>query len=444
MEGLDVVYAVCLNRKNVRMLVDIIREDIRLNEKAIPKCITMIHDVMKRNIKKLSRPPKDKEELKKVVRYLNNMCVNIIIEAIVKKYPNLQISRKKQVGQEQMKRDLDIYGERDNYVSLRPFSKSKKEYDDDISYNLRPNDIGFQGSDNFCNYATAFDNHLITNVPIGKKQIFNNPHSDKDSSQLEKRYQDFVEQRNKEYGNHSRPPTPDFTLDGSGEKIRMEKMLRRLQEQQNVNHGNIGNMNGIMNGIPIGMDSLGMEDPYAALLAEGAPKQNTQINPYMGMGNPLMPISNISETSNQFGNLMNAIGPGPNNQSIKSMQLQMDYEKKLAERQMVDIETNQPITNNQVSQIQGGMMNGMGILSLPNSTYGLSCPANNAPTSNINFLVNNETMSNMNLPTNNAPTSNMNFPANNVTMPNMNFHTTNLPNLNQPNIYNMPFMMQTI
>lgn len=343
MEGFEIVYSVCLNKKNIKMLIDIIREDIKLSENAIPKCASMIYEIMNRNIKRLKRAPRNKEELKKVVRHLNSLCINSIIEAIIKKYPNLRISRKKQIGQEQMKRDMDIYGERDNYIVDRPYTKSKKEYDDEITYNMVPNDIGIQGTDNFCNYASAFDNHLITNIPIGQKQVFNNQHSNRDSTQLEKRYKELVEQRNQEFGKQVRPPTPDFTLDGSGEKVRMEKM-KRLQEQQ-ISCNNVNGMYGTMgNEIPIGTSSFGMDDPYATLLAAGAPNQ---INQFVNGGNPNVEYE--YGISGKFNNLTGSTGS--NNQSVKSLQLQYDYEKKLAERQMVDIETNQPITNNNNNQM---------------------------------------------------------------------------------------------
>ena len=98
MEKMDILYSICLNSKNIDALIEVICDDIKLSERSIPKCSTMIQDIMKKNINKLSRPPKNKEEMKEIVRYLNKLCVNTIIESIAKKYPDLHINKKKLIN----------------------------------------------------------------------------------------------------------------------------------------------------------------------------------------------------------------------------------------------------------------------------------------------------------------------------------------------------------
>src|SRR5665647_2040440 len=131
MEKIEILYKICLDDKNIIVLLEVIRAEIKLSERSVPKCASMMRDIMKRNIKKLSRPPGDKEEFRKIVKYLNEICVNEIIEIIAKKYPDLQISKRVQVSREQMRRDRDVWGDRPNHVPERPHTRSRREYDDD-------------------------------------------------------------------------------------------------------------------------------------------------------------------------------------------------------------------------------------------------------------------------------------------------------------------------
>ncbi|XWV24916.1 hypothetical protein QJ856_gp0865 [Tupanvirus deep ocean] len=375
MEKFKTLYEICLDERNINDLLEVIRSDIKLSERSIPKCALMMQDIMKKNINKLTRPPRNKDEFKILVRYLNKLCVSTIIDIIAKKYPDLQISRKVQVSKEQMRRDRDVWGDRQNHVQDRPYTRSRREYDDDETfYNMRPNDIGVSGTDNDNGgYASAFGNHLITNLPLGQKQpqVFNQG-SQRGESQFEQRFQQLVNERNYGIGQQQKPETPDFTLDGTGEQVKQQKMMRKMQEQMNGMGGGMmgmqNGMNGMMgNGMPMGMGGMSMDDPYASILGAGAPQQSMgqqqQMNPFMGMGNPLMPMSSTNMMADQLGfNSMNNFqnGFGMNQPvSAKSMQLSNDYERKLAERRMVDLETNQPQTSNQNYGNQMAMMGGM-------------------------------------------------------------------------------------
>jgi len=360
MEKFRILYEICLSDSNINNLLDVIQTDIKLKEKSIPKCAAMMRDIMRNNINRCSRVPRNKEEYKGLVRHLNKLCVSEIVSHISKKYPDLQITRKIQVGKEQMRRNRDVFGDRQVHVQNRPYIRSRREYDDDESFHsMRPNDIGIDGNDSTGAYAPAFGNHMITNIPFGQKQPTYN--TERNDNPFEMRYQQMLNDRNYSSG-PQRPESPDFTLDGSGDKVRQEKMMRKMQEQMNMGGMNMaGNMGGMCNGSMNGMMSNGMpggmcnvaDDPYASLLAAGAPSQNlNQVNPYMGMGNPLMPMSSTNTMADNLGfNSMNGFSNGFNidgqQSSAKTVQLTNDYEKKLAERRMIDLETNQPQTSNQ-------------------------------------------------------------------------------------------------
>ncbi|XWV26162.1 hypothetical protein QJ857_gp0916 [Tupanvirus soda lake] len=386
MEKFKTLYEICLDERNINDLLEVIRSDIKLSERSIPKCALMMQDIMKKNINKLTRPPRNKDEFKVLVRYLNKLCVSTIIDIIAKKYPDLQISRKVQVSKEQMRRDRDVWGDRQNHVQDRPYARSRREYDDDETfYSMRPNDIGVSGTDNDNGgYASAFGNHLITNLPLGQKQpqVFNQG-SQRGESQFEQRFQQLVNERNYGIGQQQKPETPDFTLDGTGEEVKRQKMMRKMQEQMGGMGGMMGmqnGMNGMMgNGMPMGMGGMSVDDPYASILGAGAPQQSMgqqqQMNPFMGMGNPLMPMSSTNMMADQLGfNSMNNFqnGFGINQPvSAKSMQLSNDYERKLAERRMVDLETNQPQTS---SQNYGNQMAMMGNMQMPGMTGSSQMP----------------------------------------------------------------------
>ena len=330
---MDKIYSVCLSKKNIVGLIDIIRDDIRLSERSIPKCASMIESIMKKNIEKLPHEPKSHDELIAMIKYLNDLCIKTIIEIIEKKYPDLYINKKRHVSKEQMRRNLDVYGERENHVSDRPYARTRRGYDDDEAFNnQRPAERGYDSSNSFGNYASAFDNHLITSgLPIMRND-FNQgqQQQQQEGSSLDKRYQQYMNDRNQGM-NQQRPVTPDFTLDGSGERVRREKMLR---QQQMDNQGGMNNNNCSMGGMSGSM----MNDPYASLLGEGAP------NSFMGMNMNMMgpPASSSSNMANDYG-----MDP----QSARSAQFKSDLERKMMERNR-DIETYQPQRANYNQQPQ--------------------------------------------------------------------------------------------
>ena len=433
MDKMKVLYTICLDRKNIKDLLEIIVSDIKLPESAYPKCANMIKEIMNKNIKKIPRPPHDKEEFKKLVKYLNKLCVSTIINTIAKKYPELQIVKKKQISKEQMKREYDVWGDRQIHVQQRPYTRSRKEYEEERE--PEPNNSSYNGYDNSSNYASVYDDCLITNIPIDR-QISDTPISHirempniRQESSSEKKFQELLNERKIDLNKTQRPPTPILTLDGSDEKVKQERLLRKMQQETD------NNVNYNTNGMPF-------DDPYASLLGAGAPQN--QINPFMGMGNPLMSVSS-TDMNDQTG-----YGPGQNFDasgqpvSYKQMSLQNDYEKKMAERRLIDIETNQPQTNqsqhsNMDSSFQNLMNDGLsngGFLNggLPNGNF------TNIPQSTVmngsfpnggfsNGSLQNGNFSNGGFPNGNFP--NGNFP--NSGFPNGNFPSGGFPNGGFPN-----------
>lgn len=359
MEKFEILYNVCLDEINIRDIIEVICSNIKLSKHSIPKCAQMIKKNMKKNIEKLSRPPRNRDEMRILVIHLNKLCAKEIISSILNK--NTKINKKVHVSKEKLRRDRDVYGDRRINISQRPDIQSKLEYDDDDDafYSMKPNDIGISPSGNTGNYASPFEDNLITNIGMDDKTYFNNG-SQRDES-TEQRLKEMINERDFDIRQTQRPPTPDFTLDGSGEKIRREKMLRRMNEMNGMNGMNGANdmneMNDIIDcHIPGGSRYSDIDDPYASILGAGAPNNSS---PFMGAGNPLMPISSTANISNQLGmlNNNNYNMNGGNNTSAKSIQFNNDYERKLAERRMMDIETGQPQSNQYNSDVPDFMNN---------------------------------------------------------------------------------------
>ena len=436
MEKNNRLYAVCLNKKNINSLLEIICENIKLSQKSIPKCESMIIDIMKKNISMLTRHPKDNDELKKIAIYLNKLCINTIIEMIAKKFPDLHINKKKHISKEAIRREMDVYGKRNNHVQDRPYIRTRKDdnYDDDNEllenqYNMNINDD---------NYASAYSDHLITKNNQGNSMYFNNPPSNKNTNQFEQTYKQMMNERNIMGGEIQKPETPDFTLDGSGEKIKKEKMLRKMQNQTPQNDMNMwmGSANscvddiyGSLLGPPIiyreAIDNLGGRDGMRNIPAAppiiyreaidnlggrngmqsiSTAPQIDNLGNREGMRNisavhgaPMnMSMNQNSYLPNQMTNLMmqqqmNSYDTNmsmDNNQSVKSMELQSNYEKKLAERRNIDMETDQPQTTNYNTS-----NNNMGMLNMSNTLPNMMPMMNQMPTMMPNIMSN--TMPNM-------------------------------------------------
>ena len=54
----------------------------------------MVEEIMKKNIGKLSRQPKDREEFKELVKYLNNLCIKQLLKLSTKSIPNYTSTEK--------------------------------------------------------------------------------------------------------------------------------------------------------------------------------------------------------------------------------------------------------------------------------------------------------------------------------------------------------------
>ncbi len=82
---------------------------------------------MNKNISKIPfRPPKIRKKQRKLSNILTNFASS---QSLIRLLKNILIYKfqKRQVSREQMKRELDVWGQRQNIVPERPYTKSKKQ-----------------------------------------------------------------------------------------------------------------------------------------------------------------------------------------------------------------------------------------------------------------------------------------------------------------------------
>ena len=215
MEPYQLLHNHIFSEKNNDALTGIIIGKLGLPEKAVPKCKGMVTNFLKKNMEGYKGRPASSQQAKEVFTKINERTLDDIFSALKKKYPHLDLGKKKQVSRVQFEREQEVSGGRKNHVMERPNATGKKTYyDEEDEVNMEMNNLGYDGvGESGGNYASAFSNPSITNVPVGQKQFFNGG-SQRNSSEMEQRYQQMINDRNYS-GRVPRPETPDFTLDGS-------------------------------------------------------------------------------------------------------------------------------------------------------------------------------------------------------------------------------------
>jgi len=371
--------AICLDERNINVLVKNITENVRISDKSIPRCTEMIIHEMERNLARLSRPPKDREETKEIVYFLNKTCLDNMMDYLIKKFPQLQSGKptkafrnessessgtrretyplktdrlnpkgetyplktdrlnpkgdnppKQVVGvnptksKEKIKRDMDVYGDRLCHVSDRPHANTSKTYveeDDDQTINMNPNDTGFVGSDRSGgNYASPWDNYsIMNNVPAKTEgQPFNNPHKTPQAPGAPGAPDEF------DHRYQTLMSQRNFDIASQHKKpqdidFSLDNNKKKSQETNNNEIMPMGTFNS---------NSSGIDDFYASILGSGAPA--TQGSP----GN----IPAAPQVGNHDGK-----------QNARSQQFQSDYERHMEERMRIDMETGQPKIANPTS-----------------------------------------------------------------------------------------------
>ena len=234
----------------------------------------------------------------------------------------------------------------------------------------------------------------------------NRNYSKKDSGFDQNSFNSYISNRDAAMAREQRPQTPDFTLDGSGDKVREERRRRQVETNNSPLMGeggfNNADFNGGMQSGPMGWDGgggfggFGGFAPIGGPMGGGMPGQmapmgggmpqmgNQMPNPMGQMQMPVMPNFGTSIPPADMNDPLAALlgGGAPpvsmpaygqqmppiatpgyqssyqtqpfNGNSAKATELSSAYEQKMAERNQIDYQTGQPSNRNGFSNGGGG------------------------------------------------------------------------------------------
>ena len=203
-DPIEIIGRTCFNRENIGLIVNEIETKIRLNDSDYPKIVKAIKAFMNEEIDNIDRVPKTNQGISNMVRSINNACASYISNSIAKKYPEKLVTRMKDPYREKLRRDQDVYGNRENHVDQRPYAGGRREYERDQPRRNQPEEqspvyAGFGISSSF---APAFAEVNITGKDAKFHGMPNNGRFD--------------------------PNSVDLTLDGSHHEV----VSKRMQNQQ--------------------------------------------------------------------------------------------------------------------------------------------------------------------------------------------------------------------
>lgn len=271
------IYKCCMSKKNIIQILDGVCYHINLNENSVKKCVIMIKNNLLNNIQRITRHPRNQNELIALIDRLNKLCINSIIEYITKKYPDKFINRKKQASKEYLNRELETIGKKGPHPNLmnRPHSqaqyktksrtveddriKSSPSYADDLNglnesgnysdFDTESENMAYRGSNPHIggtgNYASAFGDHSITNIP--RLDSNNQPFETRSNTDYHGRHTHVVanqqqsdmmsrirEQRDRDIARPQKPPTPNWSLDKTDEEFQRERAEIHTKRQSDM------------------------------------------------------------------------------------------------------------------------------------------------------------------------------------------------------------------
>lgn len=411
------LYKICMDKRNINNLLTTLSEHFRIDKNLARKCVQIIEIVTRRNIPKVNVLLEDKDDYAECRKLLNRKCLTTLVETIRKSKPELEIRnsrRGKHRGRsDKLDRDLDVFGPQENHIMDRPkafFRNGKnRDYDDESGSESEDEDETYNQNmlardDSYGNYAPAYSNNLISNFSVRKKhrRFSDTDHGrykshrdyrdiDDDETETDdwkKRLERMsVERGYGATGNTNRPPTPDFSDDGSGsreakKKRKMKELMQKMKKLQrgdedgDADDDDSDSFNGSSlddkysnlafqaGGSIDGIDMFTLATQGASA-SKGRGKSNTDLssNPYLsilGAGAPAHTQNNKQSdldlgliealTKMGLGTGMDTMSfnndfSGSKSQSDKSRRLQRDHEEKLQERLQLDRELGITSTN---------------------------------------------------------------------------------------------------
>jgi hypothetical protein len=412
------LYSGVFSDKNINALMQIIQQDkeliamIKLNnidkESFFLKCKTKIKNYLKKYFDEVSDVSqiRDIKQCQQMLTTINQNTLSDIHKTIQNSF-----NRKRKNTNQNMQRDQEVYGPRDNHFMKRP-DVDKNTFEDSNVIDMSNDRSGFEGigpSSRGDMYASPWENHSITNIPAagqgpggqGSISQFNIPSnspyagnfnqepkqlsSDPRSMDMDSRLQRMKSDRDQDFGRqHQKPPEINFSLDPNGDRMRKER-LKQSQPNSDINGmssmSSMGGMNSMgMNGMDPAMGmfdnydpmagNIESLDPVAGLLGPGMPG-NLNMQQMQGMPNQQMqmgmPNQQMQGMQDRGGYSMES------NNSQKSMDLSTNLERMIAERQRIDADTgHKMVKSNTQSSVMQNQMPMMPMMGMPNQQMQMS------------------------------------------------------------------------
>ena len=315
---------------NVNNLVEYINRQVNFDPSSKSSCKKIVIAHLDKYFKRIQRNPRDDGEIKKFHHTINSKTIENIMTYLRKEYPHLN----KKPNPNKLRRDADVYGERENHLFERPYINSKKtvgEREDD-TINMQVNNMGIEGiredMNDISKYASPYGNTNIS-IPLINNKFNDNGQSNKDA--ISSRLEQMVNERNYE-NKKFRPPDIDFSDDGSGSRRKNNNQMGQQGQMgmmgaidpNMLNSYLMNNAGDVMNG------SFGSYDPMMGNYGGMGMGMGMGGNMGMGMGGNM--------GMGMGGNM--GMGMGGNNapQSEKSLDIQKKLESLQMERNRLDVE----------------------------------------------------------------------------------------------------------
>lgn len=231
------------SEENYKFIIKSIREYINVSNNSIRKYIDFIKSLTSKYMKLLVRYPNNKQEIKLLIQEIDSRIISDIIKYVSLNYPD-KIKDKMENGLDsRIDNDAELFGNTNNMVSMRPKNTNNVNKKKSQGSMMTDTDTGTE------TFGKALQpDSMIEKAKKAMAQMNGNlyisDHKLKDEEFMNN-YENYKASRDIEtYGGLNmmgqRPPTPDFSLDGSGKK---KKKNNNQESDMAYNQNNQGGYN---------------------------------------------------------------------------------------------------------------------------------------------------------------------------------------------------------
>lgn len=104
------LYALCSSSRNVEEILRMICDQVKLNDASYHKCRNTIAFLLNNYVRRLSRSPKNKQEMMIIAQYLNRKCCDEIVQILIRKQERAQMQTQRMYREPVMQTTYDKPG----------------------------------------------------------------------------------------------------------------------------------------------------------------------------------------------------------------------------------------------------------------------------------------------------------------------------------------------